>query len=158
MTESVTKICNFVHDFFREGGYQYCDQFSLLLFSLFMVGGGDLWEIVPNSLYSVFLDCFPNVYTLGQSKVHFVLFELYTGVQWYLVTKAIVGTTLHVRSNHGITKINSLFFESQKSCLALETPLLGGGHTSLLIWVMDLEISRVDFAKNVKSDWFPQWP
>ena len=26
---------------------------SLLLFSLFIVGGGVLWEIVPNSLYSL---------------------------------------------------------------------------------------------------------
>ena len=35
MTKSVIKICNFVHYFFREGGYLYCDQFSLLLFALF---------------------------------------------------------------------------------------------------------------------------
>ena len=40
MTNSVMKICNFVHYFFREGGYIDSDQFSLLLFSLFMVGGG----------------------------------------------------------------------------------------------------------------------
>ena len=40
MTKSVIKIYNFVHYFFREGGYLYCDQFSLLLFSLFIVGGG----------------------------------------------------------------------------------------------------------------------
>ena len=32
MTHSVIKICNFVHYFFREGGYLDCDQFSLLLF------------------------------------------------------------------------------------------------------------------------------
>ena len=61
MTKSVIKICNFVHYFFREGGYLYCDQFSLLFFSLFMVGGGGVQrEIVPNSLYSwFFFDDFP---------------------------------------------------------------------------------------------------
>ena len=40
MTKSVIKICNSFHYFFREGGYLHCDQFSLLFFSLFMVGGG----------------------------------------------------------------------------------------------------------------------
>ena len=54
MTNSVIKICNFVHYFFREGGYIDCDQFSLLLFSLFMVGGRVQRQIVPNSLYSLF--------------------------------------------------------------------------------------------------------
>ena len=39
MTNRVIKICNFVHYFFREGGCIDSDQFSLLLFSLFMVGG-----------------------------------------------------------------------------------------------------------------------
>jgi len=51
MTNRVIKICNFVHYFFREGGYIDSDQFSLLLFSLFMVGGGVQMEIVPNSLF-----------------------------------------------------------------------------------------------------------
>ena len=54
MTNRVIKICNFVHYFFREGGYIDCDQFSLLLFSLFMVGGGVQMEIVPNSLFPLF--------------------------------------------------------------------------------------------------------
>ena len=53
MTNSVIKICNFVHYFFREGGYLDCDQFSLLHFSLFMGGGRVQREIVPNSLYSL---------------------------------------------------------------------------------------------------------
>ena len=30
MTNSVIKICNFVHYFFREGGYLDCDHFSLM--------------------------------------------------------------------------------------------------------------------------------
>ena len=40
---------------------------SLLLFSLFMQGGGVLWEIVPNSLYPLFffLEGFPNQKTLN---------------------------------------------------------------------------------------------
>ena len=61
MTNSDIKICNFVHYFFWEGGYGDCDQFSLLLFSLFMVGGWVQREIVPNSLYPLFivLDGFP---------------------------------------------------------------------------------------------------
>ena len=54
MTNRVIKICNFVHYFFREGGYIDSDQFSLLLFSLFMVGGGVQMEIVPNSLFPLF--------------------------------------------------------------------------------------------------------
>ena len=54
MTNSVIKICNFVHYFFREGGYLDWDQFSLLLFSLFMGGGRVKREIVPNSLFSLF--------------------------------------------------------------------------------------------------------
>ena len=54
MTNSVIKNCNFVHYFFREGGYLDCDQFSLLLFSLSMDGGRVRREIVPNSLYSLF--------------------------------------------------------------------------------------------------------
>ena len=54
MTNSVIKICNFVQYFLREGEYVDCDQFSLLLFSLFMVGGGVQREIVPNSLYPLF--------------------------------------------------------------------------------------------------------
>ena len=49
MTKSVIKICNFVHYFFREGGYLYCDKFLL-----FMVGGGVQREIGPNSLFSLF--------------------------------------------------------------------------------------------------------
>ena len=62
MTNRVIKICNFVHYFFREGGYIDSDQFSLLLFSLFMVGGGVQMEIVPNSLFPLFffLAGFPN--------------------------------------------------------------------------------------------------
>ena len=54
MTNSVIKTCNFLHYFFREGGYLDCDQFSLLLFSLSMDGGRVRREIVPNSLYSLF--------------------------------------------------------------------------------------------------------
>ena len=63
MTNSVIKICNFVHYFFREGGYLDCDQFSLLLFSLFMGGGRVQREIVPNSLYSLFFyfELFPKM-------------------------------------------------------------------------------------------------
>ena len=67
MTNSVIKICNFVHYFFREGGYLDCDQFSLLLFSLFMGGGRVKREIVPNSLYSLFFyfELFPNIHDIG---------------------------------------------------------------------------------------------
>ena len=63
MTKIVIKICNFGHYLFREGGYLYCEQFSLLLFSLFMEGGGVQREIVPNSLYPLFsfLDGFPKL-------------------------------------------------------------------------------------------------
>ena len=60
MTNSVIKICNFVQYFFRKGGYLDCDQFSLLLSSLFMGGGRVQREIVPNSLYSLlFFKYFP---------------------------------------------------------------------------------------------------
>ena len=55
MTKSAIKICNFFHYFLKEGGYPDCDQFSLLLFSLFMRGGRVLREIVPNSLYPLFI-------------------------------------------------------------------------------------------------------
>ena len=48
MTNCVIKICNFVHYFFREGGYIDCDQFLLLLFSLlfiiFLWALGVIWE------------------------------------------------------------------------------------------------------------------
>ena len=71
MTKSVIKICNFVHYFFREGGYLYCDQFSLLLFSLFMVGGGVQREIVPNSLYPLF-------FFLNASLTNLIIYTLFT--------------------------------------------------------------------------------
>ena len=60
MTNSVIRICNFVHYIFREGGYQYSDQFSLLLFSLFMVGVGVQREIVPTVFFP---EHFPNKVT-----------------------------------------------------------------------------------------------
>ena len=55
MTKSAIKICNFFHYFLKEGGYPDCDQFSLSLFSLSMRGGRVLREIVPNSLYPLFI-------------------------------------------------------------------------------------------------------
>ena len=71
MTNSVIKICNFVHYFFRKGGYLDCDQFSLLLFSLFMVGGGVQREIVPNSLYPLF-------FFLNASLTNLIIYTLFT--------------------------------------------------------------------------------
>ena len=60
MTNSVIRICNFVHYIFREGGYLDCDQFSLLLFSLFMVGrGGPKVNSAKFIIYTVFLAGFP---------------------------------------------------------------------------------------------------
>ena len=72
MTNRVIKICNFVHYFFREGGYIDSDQFSLLLFSLFMVGGGVQMEIVPNSLFPLFffLAGFPKYLELTRTLLY----------------------------------------------------------------------------------------
>ena len=72
MTKSVIKICNFVHYFLKEGGYPDCDQFSLLLFSLFMRGGRVFREIVPNSLYPlfIFLEGFPKCILIDVGKVN----------------------------------------------------------------------------------------
>ena len=72
MTNRVIKICNFVHYFFREGGYIDSDQFSLLLFSLFMVGGGVQMEIVPNSLFPLFffLAGFPKYLELARTLLY----------------------------------------------------------------------------------------
>ena len=74
MTNSVIKICNFVHYFFREGGYLDWDQFSLLLFSLFMGGGRVKREIVPNSLFSLFFyfELFPYKSGHGRYKCYLV--------------------------------------------------------------------------------------
>ena len=44
-------LYNFVNYICREGVYLDSDQFSLLLFPLFMGGGGVRREIVPNSLF-----------------------------------------------------------------------------------------------------------
>ena len=79
MTKSVIKICNFVHYFFREGGYLNCDQFSLLLFSLLMRGGRVFREIVPNSLYPlfIFLEGFPyKSFGLTIDKVYYIEIEV----------------------------------------------------------------------------------
>ena len=72
MTKSAIKICNFFHYFLKEGGYPNCDQFSLLLFSLFMVGGGVQMEIVPNSLFPLFffLAGFPKYLELTRTLLY----------------------------------------------------------------------------------------
>ena len=70
MTNSVIKISNFVHYFYREGGYLDCDQFSLLHFSLFMGGGRVQREIVQNSLYSLlfYFELFPKQYFVRNQR------------------------------------------------------------------------------------------
>ena len=56
--------------------YLYCDQFSLLLFALFMVGAGVQREIGPSSLYPLlffFMACLSQAMELSEINADMVM-------------------------------------------------------------------------------------